>query len=471
MNILDTIKGKKIALLGAGVTNMPLASFLAERGALLTVRDRKSEEELGEHADFLRGLGAELILGDRYLEDFFEDVIFRSPGFRPDLPPLTAAVAKGAVLTSEMETFLSLHPCPTYAVTGSDGKSTTTTVISLMLCKAYGDERVFLGGNIGEPLLHRYPAMTSRSAVAVELSSFQLMTIDAPLEAAVITNITPNHLNWHTGMEEYIEAKKRILRQAKRAILNYDNDETRAIGLAIAHTSVTWFSKQPLPEGVMKPIDRAVFLREGEMLYLPAPEDEAVHLMNLDEIKLPGMHNAENYMAAAAAVIDVVSPEQIREVAMTFGGVRHRLELVREKDGVHYINSSIDSSPTRTAAAISALGDRPVVILCGGYDKNIPFEPLAEAVLSCKNVHTMVLTGATAGKIEDALKAHPLYEIRLSEGFRLLHAPVFDDAVQLAADNATAGDTVLLSPACASFDAFPNFEVRGERFKSLVNGL
>ncbi len=471
MSILDNIKGKKVALLGAGVTNMPLAAFLSERGAVLTVRDQKSEAELGERAEELRHLGAELILGDGYLSDFTEDVIFRSPGFRPDLPSLVEAVEKGAVLTSEMETFLSLHPCPTYAVTGSDGKSTTTTVISLMLRAALGDEAVFLGGNIGEPLLHRYPMMNADSAVAVELSSFQLMTIDAPLEAAVITNITPNHLNWHTGMEEYIEAKVRILRHAKTAVLNYDNDVTRDIGLKRSDAPVTWFSKAPIPHGVMKACDRAVFLRDGEMLYLPSPDDEAVHIMNTDEIKLPGMHNAENYMAAAAAIIDAVSPEKIRAVAMTFGGVRHRLELVRERNGVKYYNSSIDSSPTRTAAAISALGERPILILCGGYDKNIPFEPFADAVLTRKNVHTMILMGATLRKIEAAVTAHPLYETRVKEGFRLLRMPSFDDAVALAAEEAKAGDTVLLSPACASFDAFPNFEVRGERFKELVNGL
>ncbi len=470
MNILDTIKGKRVALLGAGVTNMPLASFLADRGALLTVRDRKTEEELGESGKILRGLGAELILGERYLDEIAEDVIFRSPGFRPDLPALADAVKRGAVLTSEMETFLSLHPCPTYAVTGSDGKSTTTTVISLMLRKAFGNERVFLGGNIGEPLLHRLPMMSHDSAVAVELSSFQLMTVDAPLEAAVITNITPNHLNWHTGMEEYIEAKKRILRHARMAVLNYDNDVTRRLGLSL-DTPVTWFGKAPLPDGVMKPIDRAVFLRDGEMVYLDAPGGEERHILYINEIMLPGMHNAENYMAAAGAVIGVGTAEQIRAVAATFGGVRHRLELVRERDGVRFYNSSIDSSPTRTAAAISALGERPIVIICGGYDKNIPFEPLAEAVLSRKNVHTMVLTGATAGKIRDAMRAHPLYDSRVAEGFCLLAAPDFDEAVHCAAAAGRAGDAVLLSPACASFDAFPNFEVRGERFKTLIHAL
>lgn len=471
MNMIENIKGKRVTLLGAGISNMPLAEFLTERGAVLTVRDQKTEAELGERAETLKKLGAELILGADYLSNFSEDVIFRSPGIRPDIPALAEAAAAGKTLTSEMEAFLSIHPCPVYAVTGSDGKSTTTTLISLMLRQALGDERVFLGGNIGEPLLHRYPMMKPDSAVAVELSSFQLMTIDAPLEAAVITNITPNHLNWHTGMEEYIEAKKRILRHTKRAVLNYDNDVTRKIGLELSDTPVTYFSKYPVPTGVMKPSDRAVYLENGSMWYLGSRETAASRLIEVDDIILPGMHNVENYMAASAAVIDVVTPEQIRMVATTFGGVRHRLEFVCEKDGVRYYNSSIDSSPTRTAAALSALGERPIIVICGGYDKNIPFDPLAEAVLSRRNVHTLVLTGAAAEKIADAMRQSPLYEHRAGEGFHMLHEPLFDDAVLTAANTAKPGDTVLLSPACASFDVFPNFEVRGDHFKDLVNAL
>lgn len=469
MNILDSIKGKKVALLGAGITNMPLAGFLAERGAILTVRDQKTD--LGERGDTLRALGAELILGEDYLKNFDEDVIFRSPGIRPDLPTLREAVENGAILTSEMELFLSLHPCPTYAVTGSDGKSTTTTLISLMLRQALGDEAVFLGGNIGEPLLHRYPKMTPDSAVAVELSSFQLMTIDAPVEAAVITNVTPNHLNWHTGMEEYIEAKKRILRQAKRAVLNFDNDVTREIGLSLSDTPVIWFSKNPLSRDVLKESDGAVYLDNDGIYYLPAPDAEPRFIMNREDIMLPGMHNVENYMAASAAVIDVVTAEQIKAVATTFGGVRHRLEFVREKDGVRFYNGSIDSSPTRTAAALSALGDRSIVVICGGYDKNIPFEPLAEAILTRENVHTVVLTGATLMKIEAALLSHPLYGQRTAQGFKILREPDFDTAVHSASYAAKTGDTVLLSPACASFDAFPNFEVRGDHYKALINAL
>jgi len=469
MNILDNISGKKVALLGAGITNMPLAAFLSERGAVLTVRDQKSD--LGERGEALRALGAELILGDGYMDHFHEDIIFRSPGFRPDLPSLTEAVERGAVLTSEMETFLRIHPCPTYAVTGSDGKSTTTTLISLMLRQALGDENVFLGGNIGEPLLHRYPLMSCDSAVAVELSSFQLMTIDAPMEAAVITNVTPNHLNWHTGMEEYIEAKKRILRHAKRAVLNYDNEVTREIGCALSDTPVIWFSKNPLPKEVLKPSDGAVYLENDSIYYLSAPSTEPRYIMSRGDIMLPGMHNTENYMAAVGAVMDVVTPEQIKKVAQTFGGVRHRLEFVREKDGVRFYNGSIDSSPTRTAAALSALGERPIVVICGGYDKNIPFEPLADAILTRPNVHTVVLTGATLPKIESALKSHPLWETRAEKGFRMILQSDFDSAVMEAANTAQNGDTVLLSPACASFDAFPNFEVRGDHFKDLVNGL
>lgn len=482
MHVLERIRGQRVALLGAGISNMPLAAFLKERGAILTVRDQKSEGELGERAALLRSLGAELILGEGYLDRITEEVIFRSPGIRPDLPPLAKAVAEGKILTSEMEAFLTLCLCPTYGVTGSDGKSTTTTLLSLLLRQAKGEEAVFLGGNIGEPLLHRSPSITKDCAVAVELSSFQLMTIDAPLEAAVITNITPNHLNWHTGMEEYIEAKRHILRRAKRAVLNYDNEITRAIAEDVMgrgkdnrhmrpDLSVTCFSKSPLPKGLLRDCDRAVYLEDGVMWYLPSPNATPERLIAVSDILLPGMHNVENYMAASAAVIDEVSPTQIHAVASTFGGVRHRFELVREWNGVRFYNSSIDSSPTRTAAALSALGPKPVVLICGGYDKHLPFEPLAEAVLGRKNVHTLVLTGATAGQIEETMRRSPFYESRTREGFRLLRQPDFDHAVWEAVRAAKPGDAVLLSPACASFDAFPNFEVRGDHFRELIQSL
>lgn len=470
----DIFAGKTVSLLGAGISNMPLAEVAAKSAAKLTVRDKKSPAELGENAEKLISLGAELITGDDYLAGITEDLVFRSPGIRPDLPELTEAVKNGSKLTSEMELFLSLHPCPVYAITGSDGKTTTTTLTSLLL-KAGISGEVFLGGNIGEPLLHRYPRMKPDDAVAVELSSFQLMTADAaltadaPIDVAAITNIEPNHLNWHTSMDEYIWAKRRILTHCGRAVLNYDNAATRKIGEEMQKTTdtpVTFFSLSPLPDGVLRAIDSAAWLEDG-VIYTYFPEDGKREMIRKTDIRLPGMHNVANYITAIAVTYGKVEPEAIADVARTFGGVEHRLEFVREVGGVSYINGSIDSSPTRTAAALSAVADRPVVLIAGGYDKNIPYEPLADAVYA-SSVHTIVLTGATAGKIKAALMNHELCGKR---ELTILENPSFDGAVHDAAAAARAGDTVLLSPASASFDQFKNFEVRGNRFKELVRKM
>ena len=468
--LLSRIGGMTVTLLGAGVSNTPLVRFLCERGAKVTVRDKKTD--LGERADAFTAAGATLILGDGYLDDVTEDVVFRSPGFRPDTPQIAEAVARGAILTSEIKLFLECCPCPVYAVTGSDGKSTTTTVTSLMLAKAFeGTERTaFLGGNIGEPLLHRIDAIKPSDAVAVELSSFQLMDIDAPVEAAVITNVTPNHLNWHTGMDEYIAAKARVLRRARRAVLNYGNEVTRALGESL-DIPVAFFSRDPIPVEKLAAKDAAVFIEDGAIVRYDAAsggERRRAEIMRVDDIVLPGLHNAENYMAAASAVWDAISSSDALSVAATFGGVPHRLQLICEKGGVKFYNGSIDSSPTRTAAALDALAGRSLVLICGGYDKKIPYEPLAEAIFTHPGVRVVVTNGQTGPRIAELLRAHPNFA---ESGLTLVEEPKFDDAVRLAASLAREGDSVLLSPASASFDQFENFEKRGERFAEIVAEL
>ena len=459
--------GKSVTLLGAGVSNMPLAEVCAKCAKSLTVRDMKSAEQLGENGRRLTEMGAAIVSGEGYLRGITDDLVFRSPGIRPDLPEL----GENSTLTSEMELFLSWKPCPVYAITGSDGKTTTTTLTSLMLkagIESAGHGKVFLGGNIGEPLLHRYPLITENDAVAVELSSFQLMTIDAPVAVAAITNLSPNHLNWHTGMDEYVWAKKRILAHCGRAVLNYDNDITREIGLELqkTETPVTWFSLDAIPGGVLRDCDSAVWL-ENDTVYASFPGEGVTEIMARRDIKLPGIHNTANYLTAIAVTWGVPSCEQIREIARTFGGVEHRLEFVRELDGVTYINGSIDSSPTRTAAALSALNDRPVVLIAGGSDKGIPYEPLADAVYA-STVHTLVLTGETAPKVKAAIQSHPDYGTR---PLTLIENDDFAGAVSDAKAHAKSGDTVILSPAAASFDKFRNFEERGRVFKNLVHAF
>lgn len=465
VDLTPIFNGKKVILLGAGVSNMPLARMLSEMGAKIEVRDKKTAEELGEAGKELSLLGAELISGDDYLSPMEGDYVFRSPGFRPDIPVLLDAKRKGIKVTGEMEMFLEKAPCPVIGITGSDGKSTTTTLVSEIL-KKNGQRKVFLGGNIGEPLLHRVGDMDEECIAAAELSSFQLMTAKAPVTVAVIKNVTPNHLNWHTGMDEYIEAKARILNGAKKAVLSYDDEVCRTL-YERCECPVMWFSRKPIPRDVLDSCIGGVYPKDGYITVYEAEKGYEEKVVALSDVLLPGEHNIENYSTAVAATLGYASFEDVAAVARTFGGVRHRLELVREKDGVRFYNSSIDSSPTRTAAAISAL-DRPIHIICGGYDKNIPFEPLAEALIACPLIKSVTLTGATLEKIKAALLAHPDLE---RSGIAVYEKKDFTEAVLCASSLAESGHCVLLSPACASFDAFKNFEVRGEAFKEIIAGI
>ncbi len=463
----DRFYGKKAVLLGAGVSNLPLAEFLADFGAQVEVRDKKTKKELGDDGLSLEKTGAALVLGDSYLEDINADLVFRSPGFRPDIAPLCEAVRKGAELTMEMQMFMELCPAFTAAVTGSDGKSTTTTLIYEMLKLQYGEDRAYLGGNIGFPLLHKVHTVRPDDFVALELSSFQLMTIDTPCDVAVITNISPNHLNWHTDMQEYIDAKAKILGGAKRAVLNYGCEITRELGKKCT-CPVTYFSAYPIPPENIEEKDSFITLEGESIVYFEKRSGKKELIMERSDILLPGLHNTENYMTAAAALYGIVDFENVRAVARVFGGVKHRLELVNVKDGVYYYNSSIDSSPTRTAAAISAITDKSINIICGGSDKNIPFEPLAEAIAAAGNVKSVTLTGQSAPKILAAIDGCEAFD---KEKIQVACRELFEDAVKTAAAFADQGEAVLLSPACASFDAFKNFEERGEKFKSIVNNL
>ncbi|MBQ8309953.1 MAG: UDP-N-acetylmuramoyl-L-alanine--D-glutamate ligase [Clostridia bacterium] len=467
--ILNKIKQVPCTVVGLGVSNLPLIDFLLERGATVTARDQKTQEDLGEIATALAQKGVRLILGEHYLDTIDEGIIFRSPGLRPDLPAFAAALDRGAILTSEMELFLELTPATVIAITGSDGKTTTTTLTGLMLdaeCKKRGRGNVFVGGNIGTPLLSRVGEMTEDDFAVLELSSFQLQTVRRSADVAAITNITPNHLNWHTGMEEYIDAKTNIFSHTpcRRLITNSENEVTAALARntdrpltlfsSIKHT----YEEFDLPQGA-----QAVYERDGTVRYWNGSRE--TEIVRVDDVILPGRHNLENYMTAIALTAETVTPETVVEIAKSFTGVEHRLERVRIFDGVTYYNSSIDTSPTRTAAALSALREKPIVI-CGGYDKHIPFEPLADAL--CERAKAVILTGATAKKICAVLNARP--EVQ-SGALPVMEEPDFEKAVLLAKKKAQSGDTVLLSPACASFDAFPNFAARGNTFRRIVENF
>ena len=476
--LFQYINGRHCEILGLGVSNLPLARVLCELGVPLTVRDKKPVEELIGSEELI-AKGVKFITGTDAFDHLSGDLIFRSPGIRPDRDGLADATNRGAELTSEIELFLTLTDAETFAVTGSDGKTTSTTLTGKFLAaeaERTGCGKVLVGGNIGAPLLDRLPLTSSNDRAVMELSSFQLMTVkDAPHYSA-ITNLSPNHLDWHTGMDEYLAAKQHIIgANTRRFVTNAECEVTARLAEKILEgkteyrPAVYLFSskrssfKELFPKGAGKD-DRAVYEKDGQILLADATSE--IPLLSVSEIGVPGRHNVENFMTAIALTYGRVDPSVYSTVAREFRGVEHRLELVRTLHGVNYYNSSIDSSPTRTAAALSALHGRDIVIICGGYDKKIPFEPLAEAL--CRSVRAVVLTGQTGEKIEQVLRTHPNYREGVPEIYR---EHDFFDAVSKAKSVAREGGCVLLSPACASFDAFKNFAERGNVFRKIVKNF
>ena len=449
---LASLQGKRVTVMGIGVSNQPLLKLLATSGASITARDKKTREQLGDLAGELEALGIKLVLGEAYMEGVEADVVFRTPGMRPDVPALMQAKQAGAEITSEMEVFFKVCPCPILAVTGSDGKTTTTSVIAEML-RASG-KTVWVGGNIGTPLLDQADKMQASDRVVLELSSFQLMTVQQSPAVAVITNLSPNHLDWHRGMEEYVEAKCNLFRHQDETgvvVLNRDNEASWAL-CDTAPGQVRGFSRQ-------NGTNEGAALLDGVLCLNGQP------VVAAKDIRIPGVHNVENYLAAMAALDGEVPYDVMAKVAKEFAGVEHRIEFVREIRGVKWYNDSIGTSPSRTLAGLASF-DQPLLLIAGGYDKKIPFDELGVAIPG--KVKHLLLCGVTAEKIEAAVKAAPDY----APGKPHIHH--FDDltaTVQGAAKLAEQGDVVLLSPACAAFDQFPNFAVRGRFFKDRVNEL
>lgn len=450
------IKGKKIAMCGIGVSNTPLILNFLNKGAKVYACDRRSREMIGEIADTLEKAGAELRLGDGYLDNLEVDIIFRTPGMSFNLPELEAARKKGIAVTSEMEVFFDLCPATIFAVTGSDGKTTTTTLIAKML-EAEG-KRVFVGGNIGKPLLPEIENITSEDFVVVELSSFQLISMRKSPDVAVVTNVAPNHLDVHKDMDEYVEAKKNVILHQNafsRTVLNKDNDITNSFKPFVRGQSLSFSMESKLNNGAWCSDDGIIHMSYRG---IDAP------IMHRDEIAILGDHNVENYLAAISAVWGYVGVDSIKKVAHEFMGVEHRIELVREVNGVKYYNDSIASSPSRTIAGLKAFKQK-VWLIAGGYDKHIPYEPMVPYVL--EKVEKLLLCGATAPKIEDAVKNHKNY----NGTPEIIRVENIAQAVDFAYKNAKQGDIVTLSPASASFDCFPNFVARGNHFKDLVHKL
>ncbi len=452
---IDSVKGKRIDVVGIGISNTPVITMLARAGAIVTACDKTPRENLGDVANELESLGVTLVCGEGYLDSLFGDIVIKTPGLRFDHPALLKAKQRGAKITSEMELFFDVCPCKIIAVTGSDGKTTTTSLIYEMLTRE--GYTCHLGGNIGKPLLPRAMDIKESDIVVCELSSFQLHTMTKSPDIAVVTNLSPNHLDMHKSMDEYVDAKTNIFKyQSKDGLLivNYDNEITNGF-CANGRLLKFSFNSTPDCDGIRYMHGNIWFYKDGDNY----------RLMSRKDILLRGDHNVENYMAAILAVKDLVSPETIVKTARSFGGVRHRIEHVATKDGVMFYNDSIGSSPTRTIATLRSF-DKKVILIAGGYDKKLPFDALGNEVISrCK---ALFLTGATRAKIRLAVESADGFD---KDQIHISEIDDFDDAIRAAAAYATEGDIVLLSPACASFDKFKNFEVRGDRFVSVVNSL
>lgn len=451
---LHSLRNKRVAVIGIGVSNRPLIDLLLSRGIHVTACDKKERAALGALADELEGRGCHLQLGEGYLSNLDQDLIFRTPGMRPDLPQLQEAVRRGSILTSEMEAFFEVCPCPIIAVTGSDGKTTTTTIISELL-KEDG-YRVHLGGNIGHPLLAETGEMLSEDIAVLELSSFQLMTMQQSPQIAVITNLAPNHLDVHKDFEEYISAKENIFTHQSSqcvCVFNLDNEIT-AHCAEKAHGEVRFFSRNNQPEN-------GVYLKDG--IIFEASAGRITPIIAADEILLPGIHNVENFMTAFAAVRGLVCYETMRKIARTFGGVEHRIELIRTRNGVRWYNDSIASSPSRTIAGLRSFSEK-VIMIAGGKDKGIPYDILGPEIN--EHVKLLLLCGPTS----DVIRASTVQADNYA-GLEIIDVSDYKEAVSIADARSDAGDVVILSPASTSFDRFANFMERGRVFKEIVNAL
>lgn len=445
-----SLQGKKILVMGLGVSNRPLVRMLLRYGCDVTGCDKTPYEQFDGELLELEKLGCKMKVGEGYLDNLTADLVFRTPGMHPNIPALKALRDSGAEVTSEMEIFFEVCPCTILAVTGSDGKTTTTTLISEML-KASG-KTVWLGGNIGTPLLPLIDKIQDTDYAVVELSSFQLMDMRQSPHIAVVTNLAPNHLDIHKDMEEYIQAKVNLFRyQGKDDILivNADNDITSRF---VGNGTTRYFSYSgKVKSGTY--LDGDIICRGSD------------RVLDKKEIVIPGEHNVENYMTAIMAVEGLVEDETVRQVARTFGGVEHRIEFVREVGGVRFYNDSIASSPTRTIAGLKSFPEK-VILIAGGYDKKIPYDVLGPHIV--EHTKAVYLCGTTAPKIRKAVEDAPGYQPGCPE---LIDCANLEDATRKAAQDAKCGDVVLMSPASASFDQFKNFEVRGQFFKKLVKEL
>lgn len=460
--ILSAFDGARIAVTGLARTSIPLVRVLSAAGARITVFDRKLPEELKAQTAQLAGCVYELRAGSDVFEgiDGF-DYVFPSPGINPDRQDFLAAREAGVKFGYEIELTMQLAECPVIGITGSSGKTTTTTLTGMILeeaCRRRGKGKVMVGGNIGQPLVEQVLSSSHDDFIVLEMSSFQLKFLKTSPDTAAVLNITPNHLDVHPSMDDYIASKGNILSYQKKsgtAVLGLDDANASSLSEK-AKGRLLWFSSE-------RTVDAGACLK-GDKLVLKRPGKPDEEVVSRGDIRIPGMHNVLNVLAAITiSSANGAEPSDMAEAIRKFRGVEHRLETAGEAAGVIYINDSIATSPTRTIAALKAM-ESPLVLIAGGYDKHLPFDAMAEAALG--KVKHLVTLGVTATKIEDAFR-----DAGARTGLKLPpieRASSFDEAVALADRAAKKGDIVLMSPACASYDMFNNFEERGRRFKELV---
>ena len=454
----EYIRRKKVAIIGMGVSNIPLLDYLYNLNAKVTVFDNKEIGEIKTEAiEKINLYGFELICGKNSLDELRGfDIIFRSPSCMPDTPQLVAEVERGAILTSEIEMVLKLAPCKIIGITGTEGKTTTTSIINAIINKS--GKKCFLGGNIGKPIFTQIKDMDKEDIVILELSSFQLSDVDVSPEISVVTNIYPDHLNVHKSYEEYREAKKNIFKYQDcqgTTVLNYDNEFTREFTKEVKGKVIFFSSKEKLNDGyIYDDTDKTIKYCENGLRR---------HILKKEDIKLKGIHNYENICAALAATSSIVDIDTQIEAIKEFIGVAHRLEFVRELEGIKWYNDSIGTSPASTIAGLNAF-DENIVLLAGGSDKGLDYKEVGEAI--AKKVRTLILTGPTSSKIEEETK-----KSIGGDKVEICYADNMVEAVNIAKEKANRGDVVLLSPASASFDLYKNFEERGNIFKEIVNSL
>lgn len=455
-NYLD---GRRVAIIGLGVSNIPLIEYMHEVGAEVVVFDNRNIDKIdSEIINKVICYDMEYSLGENYLSKLVDfDIIFRSPSCLPTNPALQLEASRGAIVTTEIEMFMELCPGTIIGVTGSDGKTTTTTLIYEIL-KA-GGYNTYLGGNIGYPLFTKVGEMKPEDMVVLELSSFQLMNMKISPKVSVVTNITPNHLNIHEDMDEYIEAKKCILSNQTEndtVILNYDNNITKDFAKD-AKGKVIFFSNiAKITDGYM--VDsKSIKFCQG---------DRRTHILETKNMKIKGLHNYMNAACAIAATRNYVDLSLVVKTICEFEGVEHRLELVKEtEDRIKWYNDSASSSPTRTIVALNAFPTKNVILIAGGYDKNLEYEPLAKPIInSCKS---LILIGQTANKIKEVVENEQILKVGI-KNLDIYKCESLEEAVNLAKKISSKGDIVLFSPASASFDMFKNFAERGKKFKELV---